>query len=298
MKKSQCLWVFFLLAVMVAMPGAAKGEMYVEGYLGGVQGANADPNPTFSASRNFGGGLTLADNGSFNFPGRFDPAVIGGLKIGTWFVKEGFLGINYPDWMKYFGFYLDFMMHRLNYRQSLGTFQGNTSVSINGQTLLTLPFAGDAQLNSEGLAPTLAFMFAARYGFLPDSEVPFGRLQPYVAVGPAILFASQEPSLTVTQITSVNGVPIPAFPVNQTGKLGSSSDVTIALAMEAGLRWMALKNVSIDLSFKYRYARPTFNYDVTSFNLSPINIPGRAGSISMDAAMHLFSGQMGVAYHF
>ena len=35
-------------------------------------------------------------------------------------------------------------------------------------------------------------MFAGRYGFLPDSEVPFGRLQPYIAVGPALFCVQPE----------------------------------------------------------------------------------------------------------
>ena len=43
---------------------------------------------------------------------------MGGVKVGTWFVKEGFLGWSgYPDWMKYFGFYTDFSYQRLYMRK-------------------------------------------------------------------------------------------------------------------------------------------------------------------------------------
>ena len=56
------------------------------------------------------------------------------------------------------------------------------------------------------------------------------------------------------------------------------------------MRWMALENVSLQASFKYRWAEPSFRYNTRgdgapiSFTLSPI--------------YHLFSGQFGVAYHF
>ena len=30
------------------------------------------------------------------------------------------------------------------------------------------------------------FLFMAHYGFMPDSEVPSGRINPYIGVGPAI----------------------------------------------------------------------------------------------------------------
>jgi hypothetical protein len=111
------------------------------------------------------------------------------VKIGTWFVKEGFLGYDYPAWAKYFGFYTDFSYHRLDFRR---------------QTISTPPTGvGANTFFSEGHAATWAFMFACRCGLLPDAEVPFGRLQPYVAVGPALLFSSQTPKIRVK-----GGVPL------------------------------------------------------------------------------------------
>lgn len=101
---------------------------------------------------------------SFNSPGNIDPAVVGGLKVATWFVKEGFLGMNYPDWIKDLGFYLDFSYHRLNFSQVTGIWRNPT-----------VPESFLDTFSSKGNAVTLAFMFAARYGFFPDSEVPFGR---------------------------------------------------------------------------------------------------------------------------
>jgi opacity protein-like surface antigen len=220
--------VVLLTVTLLALPGPAKAEIYMEAYLGGAGASNfhsSESNLSVSAS----------------------PAVIAGLKLGTWFVPTGFLGYQYPDWMKYFGFYTDFSFQRLNVAQQR---------------------FGPVDISSEGTVATWAFMFAARYGFLPDSEVPFGRLQPYVAVGPAVMFSTRD----ATEST-------PGGPgLGQ----GSASSVDVAPAVEAGLRYMCLKNVSLDATFKYRFASPRFLY--TNFDWRP--------------DYNLFSGQLGVAYHF
>jgi opacity protein-like surface antigen len=271
--------LLLVVAILLTIPTLAHGEMYFEAYLGGAQGANAGM--TTSNQHPGGAFQTVEQN---DIPGNLNPAVIGGLKLGTWFVKEGFLGMNYPDWMKYFGFYLDFSYHRLDFRNQSGkTLAYDNFLNIpRGHNDITNLF------NSEGTAATLAFMFAGRYGFLPDSEVPFGRLQPYVAVGPALLFTTQQPKLSSASVWIVGG---PAtFPY--TIKPGSNSSVNLALAVDAGIRYMCLKNVSLDLSFKYRFAQPHYSYQYTD----PLD--GTRESFSLNPTYHLFSGQMGAAYHF
>jgi opacity protein-like surface antigen len=132
---------------------------------------------------------------------------------------------------------------------------------------------------SEGNAITLAFMFAVRYGFFPDHEVPFGRLQPYIAVGPAILFSSQRPTF---------------YSPNNDWTLKAPTDSTVypALAVEAGLRWMVLKNVSLDASFKYRYAHPSYEFS------SVVDYLGTIHEFKFSPTLSLFSFQVGAAYHF
>jgi opacity protein-like surface antigen len=257
MKKSYALaGIMILAAVLLVMPVGAKAEMYIEAYLGGAFAG--DLGDSLTVNQINGNVLTG------NLPGHAQPAVIGGLKLGTWFVKEGFLGANYPDWMKYLGFYIDFSYHRLDVKKN------NFDSYVNG--VWTAP----TDFSSEGTAATLAFMFAARYGFFPDSDVPFGRLQPYVAVGPAILFSTQQPTISIG----------PGFDIDN----GSKSSADICLAVDAGIRYMALKNVSIDASFKYRWANPSYSYS-GQFQGVPL-------SYKYEPTYNLFSFQLGAAYHF
>jgi outer membrane protein W len=119
--------------------------------------------------------------------------------------------------------------------------------------------------NSSGYLWTWAFMLAARYGFMQDNEVPFGRLQPYVGVGPAIFFSGQDYNFAgLTQ--------------------GYKSSTDLGLAVEAGLRYFLASNVSVEATFKYRYFEPKYNF-------SPLGA-------SIQSSTNLFSGQFGLAYHF
>ncbi len=78
MKKGKLVCVITGLALLLALSTVAQAAMYVEGYVGG----NAS---------NLGG----------------SPTLIGGWRLGMWFVPEGALGLNYPRWMRSLGFYTD-----------------------------------------------------------------------------------------------------------------------------------------------------------------------------------------------
>ena len=265
------LGLVVLVAALLALPGVAKAEMYVEAYIGGSWAADAKVSNAFT---NPDGGVGVVVNNSLS--GAIDPSVHGGAKLGTWFVKEGFLGYDYPDWMKYLGFYLDISYNRLDFHR-----KGGSSTSTGAMTG-TFPNS----FFSEGNAITLAFMFAGRCGFLPDSEVPFGRLQPYVAVGPAVMWTQQEPKFSIWAIN-------PATNNYTLTQASAKNTAVICLAAEAGFRYMALKNVSLDISFKYRYAQPSFD-----FTMAENVLPYGGKSFKFDPTYHLFSGQFGVAYHF
>ena len=188
MKKWGKICVIAVLAWLLALSTAAPAAMYVEALLGGNTASS---------------------------PAAGTPAVIGGGRVGLWFVNEGALALEYPKWMKYLGFYTD--------------------ITINGMRVNREQFQ-----DANGYVAAWAFMFAARCGFLKNKEVPFGRLQPYVGVGPAIVNVA---------------IPTPA---------GENSVFTPGLVMDAGVRYMFNQRFSADLFFRYRYAQPNFTYNFFS----------------------------------
>jgi hypothetical protein len=291
-------WVYVLISIIILQTTPALAEVYIEGFLGGVAPVapftlNTHASTNTTTVTTIPGSTTTSFNtfssNAVHSAGKIDPAFMGGLKVGTWFVKKGFLGWSgYPDWAKYFGFYLDFKYHRLDYGgQSAETTDSTTRIS-RGTTVLalqppiTIPFGpnfssatsspGGTTFSSQGAAASLAFMFAGRYGFFPDEEVPFGRLQPYVGVGPGIIISWQSPKLTY----------LDSFGNFYHFSPGSKTSVNLCLAVDAGLRYMALTNVSIDVFFEYRYAEP--EYHVSGFTLRP--------------TYNLLAGGIGAAYHF
>ncbi len=259
------IYVFGLAALMaigLALPGTAHSAMWVGGELGANWIANVNHDVSASAA-----GL---GNASFTAHGvSFDnPNVIGGLTVGYDFVNTGFGAYSWPEWMKYFSFATDFTYNRFAINSQTfyltdininGTQIGSTFVPLNNSIL--------AGTKIEGYMAAWTFLFMAHYGFFPDSEVPSGRLVPYVGVGPCVLFSGLNAKF-----------------------LGSQSSTNIALVTEGGVRFMALKNVSLDLAFRYRYATPSY-----SFETGVLGVPA---SVNVDANIHSFTALTRVSYHF
>ena len=211
MKKKTCVaGVAVLLAALLALSGVAQSAMWVGAELGG----NFPMSPMAKAA-----GIEL---GGVNFDG----TVIGGATIGYDFVNSGFGAYAWPDWMKYFSFATDITYNPLRVH------------SIGGNAV---PFT------VKGSCVAWTFLLMAHYGLFPDSEIPSGRVNPYIGVGPAIVWSG----LTLGQFN------------------GNSTNV--GLVVEPGIRWVALKNVSIDTSFRYRLASPSYTFVGVETKLEPLH---------------------------
>lgn len=285
MKKGKFIWMAVIAALVLAptlvwaqakpmkttMP-ATEPSFFVEVYGGGGTATNSKKLLSSASFRH-----PLFSGFSANVPGDIDTYVLGGLKLGYWFTPQGtYAAAWYQDWMKYFGFYTDISYHRLSYSNQAGTWNGTLGVS-----------RGVIGFDSSGYALTWAFMFAARYGFLPDSEVPFGRLQPYIAVGPALIFSAQRVNARWT---------VPAFGFANGINTDNAYSTDVGIATEVGLRYFFNKAVSVEASFKYRYFSPSYSFSgSTALPVVPFNM---AYSIPSKPDFNLFSGQLGFAYHF
>jgi outer membrane protein W len=252
MKKGKMIWMA-VIAALVLVPTMAWAQAKKPVSMTATE-------PSFMVELYVGGGAvssgpTVSNTGGVNvdLTGDYNPYVLGGMKFGYWFTPYGTYAISgMPDWMKYFGFYTDIGYHRLTTNANVVTVNGvpATTISANG-----------------GLV-TWAFMFVGRYGFLPDSDVPFGRLQPYLAVGPALGFSNQR------------------YTFGFGGNTNYIDSMDVGLAVETGARYFVTKSVSVQASMKYRWFKPSYDFG------------NQFGNIGVKNDLNLFSGQLGVAYHF
>jgi hypothetical protein len=256
------------------MPASpALGESYVEAYIGGVQ-------LFFDGATN---GQTEHSQAILRTEYmNIAPAVVGGIRAGTWFVPGGFLGFQYPSWMRYLGFYVDLSYHRLDFSRDVET----QPMSFGGPPFRSFT---ENEFYSDGGVLTLAFMACARYGFFPSEKVPFGRLQPYVGVGPGLFIANQEVTLNTRSYRPRKNTFTPYADISPPN---SKTSVSVCLVTDVGLQWMFTRRLSLDLFFRYRFAQPSFAYDY----INPLS--QKPTSFKLEPDLHLYSFNIGLAYHF
>jgi hypothetical protein len=228
-KRFSVVCMVLMAAILLAMAGVAQSAMWIGGEIGGNFPLDAKLRVTAAG---FGGAADINNVG-------FKTSVIGGLTIGYDFVNSGFGAYAWPDWMKYFSFAMDWTYNSINIPDQ------TVSVNVAGLTF------NNVQLpRVTGWEFAWTFLFMGHYGFMPDSEVPSGRINPYLGVGPAILWSG--------------------FDAGNLGGGGVNS-TNVALVVEPGIRWVALKNVSIDTAMRWRYAVPSYSQNGLTIKADPLN---------------------------
>jgi len=213
------------------------GEWYVAGYTG----LSYLPAADWAMSKNFGAvyGSRTAKNVVYQ------PGILGGVKFGRYF-----------DSLPWFGVEVETNFSRNNLRRN----QGRISPSVPGGPTKALGGADwfmiwDLQCN-----------LLARYGFFKDKEIPFGRLQPYIGIGPGfeVIYARKD------------------------------SAKNLAIETQAGIRYMCTQNVSIFVEYKFSYQ---FEVEYENFLIAKGSAgPQTGGTMTFDVPHHRFV--IGVSYHF
>jgi opacity protein-like surface antigen len=227
-EKNLGVGVAALLAALLALSGVAQSAMWVGAELGG--NFNAYPNIQVN-----GGGISNSSQTEIR------PSIIGGVTIGYDFVNSGFGGYNYPSWMQYFSFAMDLTYNRLAIQDAgpgIGKF-----------------FSANSRLNGYEVAWT--FLFMAHYGFMRDDVAPTGRINPYLGVGPAIVWTGVDYTL-------------PFYSKSFTSHFGTSA-MNVALVIEPGVRWVCFKNVSVDTALRYRLSAPSWDVNGISIKANPLS---------------------------
>ncbi len=145
--------------------GYFNGDWYAGGFLGAAFTPSQNLKYPDGFSLNNGVTRPTSQGPATLFGNKFDTSLVGGLKLGYFFHTIPYLGLEVESMVN---------------NSAVGRQHLSTNRPINGATQVTVP-------NDMWVNWTTALHIVGRYGFLPDEAVPFGRLQPYVGLGPAFI---------------------------------------------------------------------------------------------------------------
>jgi opacity protein-like surface antigen len=215
MRRRGLLVVAVLLAQLTAGPVPAAAEWFADLY--------------------FGGAFTLYDDLTARFGSTFqnledveyDDSVIFGGRVGYWFERPIFDRLHVGLGVDAFRFEPDVDFQTVDGTQAIG------GLATSG-TFTVLP------IDISVVAVSLDLML--RWPVFVSPEFPRGRLQPYLAVGPAVFFTEAEDSGNFA-------------PANQ-----SETDTTVGFKFGAGVAWHLLRNLAVFGEYRFTYFSPEWNF--------------------------------------
>ena len=201
--------------------------------------------PSFGTTQDINVSTPFANNTIYNAKIRtgFTTGIIGGYDFND--PKQ------FPEWARFFGVTMDVGYTQMN-------FSAQTRAVATGQNI---GFA-----NVDGGNTALTFMLVGRLPLMITSDYPNGRFQPYLGVGPGVVFSSMDFN-------------------NYGGSTVTSTNV--ALVTEAGIRYMVTPNFSASLAYRYRYLPSS----------QEVSLPG-VGNVNLAGTQNTSQALLRVAYHF
>lgn len=226
---------YLLYKNRLSQPATARGQLGYRGpgefFVGAFAGASFIPDSDWTYE--IGGQNYRARNLSL------DPGATGGIKLGYFLDSLPYFGLEAEGSVGY----QKQPAQNVALDQPLG---GSTVGRVPGQTFLVW---------------TMALHLVGRYGFYADKEVPFGRLQPYLGLGPGLVVIYGE----------------------------DDSAKNFSLEVEAGLRYMFTKNLGGFLEYKF-----SKQWSVE------LEVQGLSGFLARKAVFDFDRHQVvvGLTYHF
>jgi len=165
-----------------------------------------------------------------------DPSLLSGLTVEYYFINKGVLKYNWPTWMKNFSVAMNFTHNTIAFGRQTAKFIYNDP----DWGTVTLP-------EFKGNVFTFSFLFKYRVPLLRQTDFPDGRLFFYLGAGPGFSFSCIEANNTALD--------------NKTA-VGHGNATAATFVAETGFSLFVVRDISIDLFFRYRYLIPKYEFNI------------------------------------
>jgi hypothetical protein len=249
-------------------------KLFLVAFLGLLVFGLNRPSPGFAAlsvgaeiGGNFIGTLEIegrTNTRSVQLPGNttVDPSLLTGLTVEYYFMNKGVLKYNWPDWMKNFSVAIDITHNQI----AFGHQTANFITRDPDWGTLSLP-----EFNGYGL--TVAFLLKYRFPLIKGADFPDGRLFYYLGAGPGI---------SLNYLEASNNIP------GNGAAIGHGWSTNATLVAETGFSLFVVRDVSVDLFFRYRYFRPNYEFNI-GLNGAPLYVKFDNNS---------YNAGLRIAFHF